>query len=401
MPNIIMHVDMDAFFAAVEQRDHPEYRGKPVIVGALPGRRGVVATCSYEARAYGIHSAMPIAHAYKRCPHAVYLRPRLGKYGAVSKEVMAVLESISPQVEPISIDEAFVDITGMDRLIGPPEAVGRRTKARIREGLGLTASVGIGPNRLVAKIASDLEKPDGLTVVAPEDVLDFLAPLPVATLRGVGPKTLETLMGRGVRTVEALRNRTKTELARWLGEKGAESLYRQARGIGSDRVGEGETRKSISKEVTFNEDLQGGEPLREVLLELASGVGRIARREGLRGRVVVLKIRLPGFITHTRQSRLEQATASDRRIFTEAWSLYMKSGFVDKPVRLIGVGISDWEGQRERQLDLFAQGEDHGDDDLFSAVDEIKDRFGSDAIRLGRVGSKKEGRSGGSDWEGK
>ena len=178
-------------------------------------------------------------------------------------------------------------------------------------------------------------------------------------------------------------------------------LYRQARGIASDTVGEGDGRKSISKEVTFNEDLESEQRLREVLLELASSVGRIARREGVRGRVVTIKIRFPGFVTHTRQTRLEQATASDRKIFTEAWALYMKSGFVGRQVRLIGVGISDWEGHGEQQLDLFAQGEDRADDDLFSAVDEIKDRFGSEAIRLGRVDSKKGKRTGGFDWEGK
>ena len=182
-------MDLDAFFASCEQRDHPEYRGQPVVVGALPGHRGVVAAASYEARRYGIHSAMPIAEACRRCPDAVYLRPSMAKYKQASREVFAVLETLTPVVEAASIDEAYLDLSGLERLVGPPETIGRKIKRSILEATGLTASVGIGPNRLIAKLGSEHRKPDGLTVVPPDTLLDFLAPLPVACLRGLGRQT--------------------------------------------------------------------------------------------------------------------------------------------------------------------------------------------------------------------
>ena len=197
----IMHLDMDAFYAAVEQRDDPTLRGRPVVVGAQPGGRGVVATCSYEARTFGIRSAMPINEAYRRCPQAAFIRPRMDHYTAVARQIREVMAAYSPLVEPASIDEAYLDVSGLDRLIGPPETIGSRIKADIRTTVGLTASVGIGPNRLVAKIASDFAKPDGLTVVPPEQVLDFLGAQPVGVLRGLGAKTLPKLSRLGIGTV--------------------------------------------------------------------------------------------------------------------------------------------------------------------------------------------------------
>jgi len=380
-----MHVDMDAFFAAVEQRDNPELRGKPVIIGAMPGGRGVVSTCSYEARKFGLHSAMPIGQAHKRCPQGIYLRPDMKKYAAVSQQVMDILASISPVVEPLGIDEAFLDITGLDRLIGTAEQVGYETKRRIQQQLQLTASVGIGPNRLIAKIASDFRKPDGLTLVPPDGVQAFLDPLPVSSLRGVGPRMVKALEKLGIKRVAQLRAWPKAQLYKRFGETGGEHLYRQARGIASDIVGEREMRKSVSKEVTFGEDVTEAEVLRETLLALAGEVGRIARKENLCGKTVTLKIRLAGFETHTKQCKVEQGTNSDRRIFQCAWSLYHESGHAGRPVRLIGVGISDWERDSERQLDMFV--DENKERDLFAAVDQITDRFGKGAIRMGGSGN--------------
>ncbi len=216
----VMHVDMDAFFAAIEQRDHPEYRGRPVVVGARPGGRGVVATASYEARRYGVGSAMPISEAYRRCPHAVYLRPDLERYGAVSRQVMVILEQVSPLVEPVSIDEAYLDISGLERLCGRPERIATRIKEEVRAELGLTLSVGIGPNRLIAKLASDYRKPDGLTWVRPDQVQAFLDPMPVARLRGVGTRSQERMHRLGVQRVEQLRGYALEDLQRHFGAKG-------------------------------------------------------------------------------------------------------------------------------------------------------------------------------------
>ena len=388
MPRTIMHIDMDAFFAAIEQRDRPELAGKPVIVGALPGGRGVVSTCSYEARKFGVHSAMPISEAYRRCPNGIYLRPDFTRYVEASKNVMEILDQISPVVETVSIDEAYIDITGLQRLWGTPRQIGTRTKRMIREAIDLTASVGIGPNRLVAKIASDLEKPDGLTIVPPEQVLDFLAPLSVGRLRGVGKIMKQRLEELGIHTVEQLRQWSQSDLEKRLGDKSGTGLYNQARGIGSDRIGEHQGRKSISKEVTYGEDVTDQEVLRGTLLELAAGVGRIARREGKKGSVITVKIRLRGFETHTRQKRLPHPTCSDKNIFETGWSLYRESGYRGKSIRLIGLGISGWEDEAGRQLDLLAK-DDPKETQLYQAIDTLTERFGRGTIRPGGSQKKK------------
>jgi DNA polymerase IV len=378
----IMHLDMDAFFAAIEQRDDPSLRGKPVIIGAKPGGRGVVSTCSYEARKFGIHSAQPISQAYRRCPQGVFLRPSMEKYVAVSRQVMAVLEEVSPLVEPISIDEAFVDITGLDRLRGTPRQIGGFTKQRIVDELGLTASVGIGPNRLVAKLGSEYEKPDGLTVVPPEEVLDWLAPMSVARLRGVGPQAQKKLARIGIKTVAQLRAWRREDLARNFGAGYSDHLYDQSRGIGGDTINTAWERKSISKEVTFGEDVTDPEELLDTLLYLAQEVGRICRCETLQGTVVTLKIRLEKFETHTRQTKLDHATCSDRSIYRAARELFQASGFAGRAVRLIGLGVSDWESDRGRQLDLGFVSE-QSDQKLFEAVDALNAKFGRQTVRLG------------------
>ena len=393
-----MHVDMDAFFASVEQRDHPELRGKPVVVGALPGGRGVVSTCSYEARVFGLHSAMPISEAYRRCPQAIYLPADLERYADVSEQVMAILDGISPLVEPVSIDEAYVDIAGLDKLFGPPLAIGQRVKQRVRDELGLTLSVGIGPNRLIAKIASDLHKPDGLTVVPPEQVLDFLAPLPVSVLRGVGKKTASLLHEQGIRTVAQLRALDAEEIESRFGESAGGHLYLQARGVASSEIVSGYQRKSISQERTFQVDVTDPGVLRDKLLKLAGGVGRIARSQALRPRVITLKLRLAGFETHHRQATLDRPTQSDDEIFAVAWRLYQESGMTDRPVRLIGVGLSHWADGTGDQLGLFDRAPRRSEQ-LYRAVDAIKDKFGSKAIGLGAAGQTARAAAGRDDDE--
>lgn len=383
-PRWILHVDMDAFFAAVEQRDHPEYRDRPVVVGALPGRRGVVATCSYEARVFGIRSAMPISEAHRRCPDAIYLKPDMARYGEASHQVMALLESISPVIEPVSVDEAYLDISGLERLYGPPHSIAGLVKERIWRGVGLKCSVGVGPNRLIAKLASEHKKPDGLTVVAPQEVMAFLNPMPPANLRGVGPQTLKTVQRLGVKTVEQLRRIPAELLNSYFGDKMGNSLYRQARGIASDRVGERGGRQSLSKETTFNQDIVDHDRLRTTLRELAADVGRGLRKAGLKGRVVTLKVRLDGFETHTRQRRLSAAADTDNTLFYVAWELFMSSPFVKRPIRLIGLGVSDWGENEPGNLDLFDSANDgERERRLYTLLDAATDRFGKGTLSLG------------------
>ena len=340
MSRLIMHLDMDAFFAAVEQRDHPAYRGRPVIVGAAPGKRGVVSTCSYEARAFGVRSAMPISEAWRRCPQAVYLRPDMDKYAAESDRLMQLLETVSPVVEPASIDEAYVDVTGLEKILGSPLDIGRHTKDLVRRELALTASVGIAPNRPIAKLASDYRKPDGLTIVAADEVLGFLSPLPVAKLAGVGVKGQQVCVRLGLKTIGELREFGLPGLQREFGIKAGQYLYDRACGLGSDEVGMRAPRKSLSKEVTFEKDVSDSGVLHDTLLRLAEDVGRGLRQEGRAGRTATLKIRLANFETHTRQRHLKEATDSDRVIFREAWNLFQTSGYAGRAIRLIGIGMS-------------------------------------------------------------
>ncbi|WP_428635058.1 DNA polymerase IV [Sedimenticola sp.] len=387
----IMHVDMDAFFASVEQRDRPECRGRPVVVGAQPGSRGVVATCSYEARAFGIRSAMPISEAFRRCPDAVYLKPDIARYVEASQQVMALLETISPVVEPVSVDEAYLDITGLERLYGAPAAIAKRVKDRIRQDVGLGCSVGIGHNRLIAKLASEYRKPDGMTVVLPERVEGFLDPMPPSNLRGVGPQTLKTVQRLGIQTVKQLRGMSRELLNGYFGEKMAGSLYRQARGLASDQVGERGARQSISKETTFNQDVTDRDHLRSTLRALASEVGYSLRKAGLKGRVVTLKIRLAGFETHTRQRRLAVPGDSDSGLFKVAWDLLEAAVFFEKPIRLIGIGVSGWDADEPVNLDLFTSSEaDTRERQLYSVLDSAAERFGKGKLSFGVPTPKKK-----------
>jgi len=382
-----MHVDLDAFYAAIEQRDHPQWRGLPVVVGAEPGKRGVVATCSYEARRYGAHSAMPISEAARRLPSdTVYVRPRMVDYARVSRQVMKALGAVSPVIEKVSIDEAYLDVSGLERLVGPPEVIGQRAKVAIREAVSLNASVGIGPNRLIAKLASDYGKPDGLTVVMPEQVREFLDPMPLTVLRGVGAKTAPRLQRMGLKMVGDVRNLTLEELRRHLGARAGTQVHLQARGIADDRVFPASARKSISKETTFAVDVVGPAVLRDTLRWAAQEVGFLARQEGLTGSVVTLKIRFHPFETYTRSRSLAVRTASDGVIFQAAWDLFQAEAWAGRPVRLIGLGLSGWDQQGCAQPDLFGaeaselnpQGQR-----LDDTIDAIRQKFGKGCLQRG------------------
>ncbi|MCB1801109.1 MAG: DNA polymerase IV [Gammaproteobacteria bacterium] len=380
----IGHADIDAFYASVEQRDCPAYRGRPVVVGALPGQRGVVAAASYEARRYGIHSAMPIAEAHRRCPDAVFVRPDMARYQRVSREIFDILGSITPVVEPVSVDEAYLDLSGLERLIGPPDEIGREIRRRVFDGTGLTASVGIGPNRLIAKLGSEHRKPDGLTVIAPHEVADFLAPLPISKLRGLGGQTQKLFARLGIETVRQLRTIPLPYLEQHLGHGAAAKFHAQAHGLGSTEVTPGRQRKSISKETTFQDDVADHALLRDVLRGLAAEVAATARREGLSGTVVTLKLRLTGFETHTRQHRLAAPTHDERVLLREAWSLFLTSGLPKRPLRLIGVGLSGWQSGEVEQVDLFAPaGGTQRNERVLQILDRAADRFGKGSLQLG------------------
>jgi DNA polymerase-4 len=380
----IAHVDLDAFFTSCEQLEHPEYRGLPVVVGARPGHRGVVAAASYEARRFGIHSAMPIAEAFRRCPDATFLRPDLEKYRRYSRQVFQILETLAPVVEAASIDEAYLDVSGLEKLAGTPETIGREIKQRIHNGAGLTVSVGIGPNRLIAKLGSEHRKPDGLTVVAPGQVLDFLAPMPVSNLRGAGRETQKIFNRLGIRTVAQLRAIPMSRLQQHLGNKAAASFQRQALGIASDLVVPDQGRKSISKEHTFAEDIRDHTLLHDTLRGLAADVARTARREGLSGTVVTLKIRFAGFETCTRQYTRNTPSDDERELLKTAWQLFLDGKLPDKPVRLIGIGISVWEQGQPAQANLFEQPEQQQDKQrVLKTIDAVSEKFGKQLLQLG------------------
>jgi DNA polymerase-4 len=372
-----------------EQRDHPEWRGRPLVVGAQPGQRGVVATCSYEARRFGVHSAMPIAQAAGRLPpETLYVRPRMAQYAQVSEQIMAVLAGFSPLVERVSIDEAYLDVTGLEALIGPTQVIGARIKAGIRQAVGLTASIGIGPNRLIAKLASDVHKPDGLTLIPDAQVADFLAPMPFSVLRGLGKKTAPRLARLGVKTIGDVRQLSLETLRRQCGARAGTQFYYQARGIADDQIYPERARQSISKEVTFPEDVTDPRLLEETLRWAAREVAWTARQTGHLGRVVRLKMRFFPFETHTRSRSLKAPTADEQEVFRTAWAmLAIEAAWAGRPVRLIGVGLSGWsDTTADRQLDLFATTEaerNRADNSLTQTLDAIRHRFGAEAIQRG------------------
>ncbi|ORU00005.1 DNA polymerase IV [Anaerovibrio sp. JC8] len=378
MDRIIMHVDMDAFFASVEQLDHKEYRGKPLIVGGIGGR-GVVSTCSYEARKFGVHSAMPTSKARKLCPQGIFIQGNYPRYAEVSQQIFDIFDHYSPLIEPLSIDEAFLDLTGMGRLMDDPLQYAMKLKQEIREKTGIVASVGIAPNKFIAKIASDLDKPDGLVVVAKDEVQDFLDPLPVRRIWGVGAKTAALLDSIHIRTVLDLRKLDYQRLRNMIGEKTAQHLYNLSRGLDERPVAPRGRAKSIGNEITFGEDIQTAEEALEVLLQLSVKVGWRLRKAGFKAKTIQLKLRTRDFTTYTRQKQLFEPSNFDNDIFTAIKELFQNLN-ITRNIRLLGVSTSGF-GEMEA-VSLF---HDEKKDKLYQAIDGINSKFGKLGVTRGSL----------------
>ena len=387
---MILHVDMDAFYASVEIRDQPELAGKPVIVGGVPQRRGVVAAASYEARRFGVHSAMPSSTAKRLCPDAVFLRPRMEHYASVAREIRDIFHRFTPIVEPLSLDEAFLDVTGSESLFGSSVEIGKQIKREISERLELVASVGVAPNKFLAKVASDIEKPDGFTVVFPNQVRSFLDPLSVTRLWGVGKVTADTLEKFGVKTIRDLRELSKPAVIDLLGENGLH-LWNLAQGIDDRKVTPDREAKSISHETTFETDIDDMDVLRSWAVELTEHVARRLRRNRLSGRTVHLKIRFSDFQTITRSKSLRNSTNVTEEIWQSIDDLL--SHRLPKKrlaVRLLGVGVSGFAGVSESQNSLFDDVLDlAAHSKLDQAKDQIRDKFGASSV--GRASSLLQG----------
>jgi DNA polymerase-4 len=388
--SIFLHVDMDAFFASVEQHDHPELKGKPVVVGSPPDQRGVVSAASYEARPYGIHSAMPSRTAFQKCPHAVFLPVNMARYKEVSRQIMRIFETYTPFVQPLSIDEAFLDVTGAHRLFGDGKTIAKKIRHDIQAETGLTASVGIAPNMFLAKIASDMNKPDGLTLVPFEQkaIEKFLAPLPISRMWGVGKVTQKKLLSLGLATIEQLQACDPRLLERAVGPHAAKTFSRLARGIDERHIEPESAEKSISNETTFRKDLTDRAEIEVAYKKLTDKVGARLRKAGLYTTTVHLKIRWNDFSTITRQTRLTQPCDDDITL-REAGMELLEQHLLHRPVRLIGFGVSGLCTSDQppiHQLNLF------DDPDiaihkrrtrLSHIADDIKRRYGQKSLRRG------------------
>jgi DNA polymerase IV len=377
----IIHLDMDAFYASVEVLDDPALQGRPVIVGG-DMRRGVVSAASYEARARGVHSAQPIATARRLCPQGVFLPVRMGRYQEISRNIFALCHFFTPQVEPLSIDEAFLDVTESVGLFGPPEEMARKIKALIRENTGLSLSAGVAPNKFLAKIASDLHKPDGLTVVPPDGIREFLDPLPIGKLWGVGGATQKALAPFQVNTIGDLSRLPLSLLANKFGAQGRR-LYELARGIDDREVQTDHEAKSIGQEETFDEDLLELDLLKKTLLSLAQRVTRRMRHSGFAGRTITLKVKYHDFRQITRSLTLPETTNDGRTVYHQVCGLLSKTEAGRCPIRLIGIAISHPDRPSpSRQLSfLELEGRPASGENLNRALDAIGDKFGTQAVR--------------------
>ncbi len=390
---MIIHVDMDAFYASVEERDRPELKGKPVIVGGTADKRGVVAAANYIVRQFGVHSAMPSATAQRLCPQAIFLPCRLDYYAEVSRQIRDIFHRFTPLVEPLSLDEAFLDVSGSKALFGPAESIGHQIKDAISEEVDLVASVGIAPNKFLAKIASDLDKPDGFVVVDPDAIQEFLDPLPVGRLWGVGRRASKVFEGLGVRTIGQLRQLPVELLQSHFGSHG-EHLWKLAQGIDHRSVVPDREAKSISHETTFAADIDDQEILRNWLLQLTEQVARRLRRNSLQGRTVEIKVRFADFKTITRSRKLLEPSSNTQDLWEAVEDLYntrVPSGH--PPVRLLGMGVSDIDRSGVTQAQLF----DSDAREKHARVDEVGDllreRFGSQALSRGSTLDRKRDRS--------
>ena len=380
---MILHCDMDAFYASVEERDRPELIGKPVIVGGSPEKRGVVSAANYVARQYGVHSAMPAVTAHRLCPNGIYLPPRIDYYAEVSRQIREIFERFTPLVEPLSLDEAFLDVTGSEHLFGPPAEIGRQIKQAIRQELRLVVSVGVAPNKFLAKIASDLKKPDALVVVEPGQVQEFLDPLPVERLWGVGKQGSKVFERLGIRTIGQLRQWPLEGLQARFGSNG-EYLWQLAHGIDDRPVVPEREAKSISNETTFERDIIDMDVLRAWLVDLVEQVGWRLRQHRLRGRTVHLKVRFADFTLITRSQTLPEPTDITHELWQVADEMLchrLPAGHL--PVRLVGMGISGLDDRGLVQGMLFDGEEREKQSRVDEVADQVKERFGAGAIRRG------------------
>ncbi len=355
MEKLIFHVDMDAFYAAVEQGDNPEYRGKPVIIGAQPGSRGVVSACSYEARNFGVHSAMPISEAYRRCPQGIYLPVRMERYQEVSREIMKLFTKFTPHIQQISVDEAFLDMTGTERLFGPPEETGRRIKEHVRNESGLVISIGIAANKFVAKLASDYDKPDGLCYVEGGREEEFIDQLELKELWGIGKKMIERLAELNIHDVKGLRSYSAETLRGLFGKSAGDYLFRAVRGRDPGILEERRKSHSVSNETTFEQDSSDPEIIRQSLLELSHEVAFRLIAAGETGCTVFIKLRFSDFSSTTAQKTLAQPVSSAEQLYAVARELVEKRYTVGEKLRLIGVGVSGvYSESHGNQQELFA-----------------------------------------------
>jgi nucleotidyltransferase/DNA polymerase involved in DNA repair len=386
---IIFHIDMDAFFTSVEQRDNPRYKGKPVIVGAQPGKRGVVSAASYEARKFGIHSAMPINEAFNRCPLGIFITPRMAVYSEASQKIMEIFSQFSPDIEQISVDEAFIDMTGTEKLFGTPFEAAKKISDKIKTEQHLTASIGIAPNKFLAKIASDIHKPDGITIVPsdPNEIIQWLAPMNVQKIWGVGKKSASILMSVGVTHICDLQALSLDYLIQRFGKHGA-ALFYLCRGIDERPVAEDNDIKSISREHTFNVDSRSKEEWAHALFLLCQDVAKRARQHGVKGSTVVLSWRRPDFSRHSRRMPLQSPTCTAKPIYEQV--LILLDQLREPALRLIGVGITGLDCGF--QTDLFAN--KNGEETWEKSehiIDNIKTRFGEDSISKGlEIGLKRK-----------
>lgn len=379
----ILHVDMDAFYASVEIRDNADLRGKPVLVGGTPEQRGVVAACSYPARKFGVHSAMPMSQALRLCPEAVVLPVRMSRYVDVSKQIHRVFHHYTPEVEPISLDEAFLDVTGCIALFGSAETIGKRIKTDIKEQTGLTASVGIAPNKFLAKLASDLDKPDGFMVITEDNKQQILDPLPVARIWGVGKVTQKELQKHGIHTIEQLRTAPRYKLSMVFRNQ-VDEILKLAQGIDNRKVEPDAQAKSISAEETFPTDISEKDVLLTILQHQVEEVAQRLRAEKLQCRTITLKLRYGDFKTVTRSFTMDRPTNITHSLLREATDVFdgwhKKSG---GPLRLLGFGTSGLSAEGSGQQLLFSDPEDEKQKNIDSALDLIREKYGEGSLKRG------------------
>ena len=378
---MIIHVDMDAFYASVEIRDNPELIGKPVVVGGSPKGRGVISAASYEARKFGIYSAMPSREALRKCSSLVFVKSRMSHYAAVSRQIRQIFFSFTSLVEPLSLDEAFLDVSGCQRLFGTAPDIARQIKSKILADTGLIASAGVAPNKFLAKVASDLHKPDGLTIVDQEEIQTFLDPLSISRVWGIGPKTQKKFTRLGVQTISQLRQLDLKVLQSQIGDS-AQHFYNLARGIDSRPVVPDRIAKSVSHEHTFPVDIYNDEVLKAWLHELADLVGRRLRRHDIFSKTVQLKLRYDDFETITRRKTIP-ATHSTQTLFETASQLLSGIDRHSRGVRLIGLGTTNLSRSAPIQLSLFDQEDKNKQSRVDEISDSIRDKFGQASLNRG------------------